>query len=178
MGSVATMFPVFHCALFAAAFTAANADTVTVRLEEETRGNCPDGWFDTGLFGGRMGCPLFNSTASYTWDRANEYCYSQEGELVEIRQPQEMEFLMSYLLTLENHETAYDWWTAGMDVGREGRWIWPSSLANVQSYVWDVDDAEPDGGARQNCLILGHKYSYKGHDWECEKTLKPICQKK
>merc|ERR1712098_472236 len=111
MGSLATMFPVFHCALFVVAFNAVNADTVTVLHHEETRGNCPDGWFDTGLFGGTMGCLLFDSSTSYTWDKANQFCYSQGGELVEINQRQEMEFFISYLLTLETHESAYVWWT-------------------------------------------------------------------
>merc|ERR1712126_267670 len=149
MGSPATMFPVFHCALFAVAFTAANADTVTVRLEEETWGNCPAGWLDATYLG--IGCLLFNNSTGYTWDKAIEFCYSQEeGKLVEIRGVQEMEFVMSYLLTLETHETAYNWWTAGSDAGREGKWIWPSSLSPVESYLWDIAEGQPSGGAREN----------------------------
>merc|ERR1712126_259257 len=176
MGSPATMFPVFYCALFFTVFTAANADTVSV-YREKTGGSCPDGWFDTELFGGTMGCLLFNSTTSYTWEKATQFCYEQGGELVEIRQPQEMEDLISYLLIMETHESAYNWWTAGTDAGREGRWIWPSSLSNVEIYIWDAGFYEPGGGVKQNCLCLNH-LRHKGHDWECDDTLKPICQKK
>merc|ERR1712126_80738 len=176
MGSVATMFPVFHCALFAVVFTSANADIVSVHREEETRGNCPDGWLDTGLFGGTMGCLLFNSSTTYTWEEAIQFCYEQGGELVEIRQVQEMEDLISFLLTLENHESAHSWWTAGTDAGREGRWIWPSSFSNVESYIWGA--GEPAGGVKQNCLCLFHPDSYKGHDAECANSYMPICQKK
>jgi len=174
MGSPATMFPVTCCALFVAVFNAANADTVSVSHEDESRSNCPDGWLDATYLG--IGCLLFNSSTGYTWDQAIDFCYSQEGDLVEIRNSQEMEFVISYLLTLETHETAYDWWTAGMDAGREGRWIWPSSLSIVESYVWDA--GEPDGGSKQNCLCLPSTYSYKGHDCDCDVSRRLICQKK
>merc|ERR1712112_514109 len=156
MGSVATMFPVLYCALFVAVFTAANADTVTVHRDEKTRGNCPDGWLDTGLFGGTMGCLLFNSTTAYTWDKANEFCYNQGSELMEIRHKEEMDFVISYLQQLEKN---YDWWTAGIDGGREGRWIWPSRWSAVEGYVWDSN--RPNGGADSNCLLLQDSYSYK-----------------
>merc|ERR1711962_269479 len=173
MGSEATMFPVFYSALFVAAFTAANAETVSFRHEEETRGNCPVGWLDTGLFGGTMGCLLFDSTTTYTWDKANEFCYNQGGELVEIRHVEEMDFVISYLQQLE---TKYDWWTAGIDAGREGRWIWPSSWSTVDSYVWAA--GQPNGGADSNCLLLRDSYSYKGSDYNCASSYRPICQKK
>merc|ERR1719481_500510 len=167
------MFPVAYCALFVAAFTAANAETVSVFREKETRGNCPVGWLDTGLFGGTMGCLLFNSSTTYTWDKANEYCYKQGGELVEIRHMEEMEFVISYLQQLEKK---YDWWTAGIDGGREGRWIWPSSWSTVESYVWY--GGQPNGGAGSNCLMLQDAYSYKGDDYPCTSSNRPICQKK
>merc|ERR1712180_55121 len=174
MGSVATMFPVAYCALFVAAFTAANAETVSVLRHKETlRGNCPVGWLDTGLFGGTMGCLLFNSSTTYTWDKANEFCYKQEAELVEIRQGLEMEFLISYLKQLETHENAQHWWTAGTDSGREGRWIWPSSLSPVENYVWS--SGEPNNGAAFNCLCL-YYHNYKGRDYPCANSLAPICQ--
>merc|ERR1712002_89299 len=173
MGSLVTMFPVFYCALFFAAFTATNADTISVRRDEETRGNCPAHWLDTGLFGGTMGCLLFNSSKSYTWDKANEYCFNQGGELVEIRQPQEMEFVINYLQQIE---TKGDWWTAGIDAGREGRWIWPSSWSPVESYVWHP--GQPNSGANANCLKLQDAYSYHGDDDNCAASYMPICQKK
>merc|ERR1712215_305532 len=140
MGSLATLFPVAYCALFVVTFTAANA--VSVHRDEETRGSCPDGWLDTGLFGGTMGCLLFNSSTTYTWDKANEYCYKEGGELVEIRHVEEMEFVISYLQQLE---AKHDWWTAGTDAGREGRWIWPSSWSAVEGYVWNGN--QPNAGA-------------------------------
>merc|ERR1711962_524924 len=173
MGSLATMFPVFHCALFVVTFTAANADTVSVYRQEETRGNCPVGWLDTGLFGGTMGCLLFNSSTTYTWDKANEFCYNQGSELMEIRHVEEMDFVISYLQQLEN---AYDWWTAGMDAGREGRWIWPSSWSAVEDYAWYT--GRPNGGPANNCLLLEDSYSYKGDDRNCARSERPICQKK
>merc|ERR1712041_316 len=171
--SVATMFPVAYCALFVAAFTAANAETVSVLREKETRGNCPVGWLDTGLFGGTMGCLLFNSTTAYTWDKANEFCYKKGGELVEIRHMEEMDFVISYLQQLEKK---YDWWTAGMDAGREGRGIWPSRGATVEHYVWYT--SQPDNGAAGNCLLLEDSWGYKGNDYNCASSNRPICQKK
>merc|ERR1712098_691147 len=170
MGSVATMFPVFHCALFVAAFTAANAETVSVLREKETKGNCPVGWLDTGLFGGTMGCLLFNSSTTYTWDKANEFCYNQGSELMEIRHVEEMDFVISYLQQLEKN---YDWWTAGIDGGREGRWIWPSSWSAVEDYVWF--SGRPNGGPANNCLMLQDSSSYKGDDINCANSYRPIC---
>merc|ERR1712179_263551 len=90
MGSAVSMFLVFCCFVFLGAFTASNADLVTVHGGEDERGNCPAGWVDTSLFGARMGCLLFNVSTAYTWDQANEFCYKQhQGRLVEIRSEHE-----------------------------------------------------------------------------------------
>merc|ERR1712179_505086 len=172
MGSPPTMFTVFYCALFLGAFTAANADTVTVsQSEEETRGSCPAGWFDATMF--EMGCLLTDSSDPYTWDKANEFCYTQGGKLVEISHEEEMEFLINYLKVLDHN--GHDWWTAGTDIGREGNWVWLTSLRSVESYVWY--SSQPNGGAAANCLALGLT-SYMGYDVDCATHFTPICQKK
>merc|ERR1711962_582368 len=127
------------------------------------------------MFGGSMGCLLFNSSTAYTWDNAYEYCYKQGGKLVEIRSAQQMEFLTNSLKQLETYGTKHHWWTAGTDFGHEGRWIWSSSLSNVDSYVWHSGD--PNGGMTQNCLLLDSGFSYKGNDWDCAKSYMPICRR-
>merc|ERR1712179_76614 len=177
MGSAVSMFLVFCCFVFLGAFTASNADLVTVHGGEDERGNCPAGWVDTSLFGARMGCLLFNVSTAYTWDQANKFCYTQEeGRLVEIRSEWEMELIMNYLEQIEILGAKHSWWTSGTDYSREGEHVWLPSLTDVGSYFWD--SSQPNGGSRENCLCLYSSLSYKGGDCFCTVPLMPICQKK
>merc|ERR1711909_6800 len=175
MGSPPTMFPVFYCALFLGAFTAANGDTVTVsQSEEETiKDDCPSGWTDATYVG--MGCLRFDSSKSYTWDKAHGFCTTVGGHLVEIKTEGELKFIRNQLDVLDDHEAAYNWWTSGTDIGVDGNWFWSVSLSKVEDYIWSSN--QPNGNGSENCLVLYHSYSYMAHDYDCAAGYMPICQK-
>merc|ERR1712179_256552 len=173
MGSPPTMFPVFYCALFLGAFTAANTHTITgSQSEEETRGSCPSGWTDGSSVG--MGCLLFDSSQGYTWDKANDFCHSNGANLVEIRSVGAMEYVKMMLDFIDDHENPQYWWTSGTDLGVENRWVWQVSLQEVGPYVWFSGQPNADG----NCLYLHPDKNYMGGDADCANQYRPICEQK
>merc|ERR1712179_280220 len=171
MGSPPTMFPVFYCALFVAA---SYADPVIFSHgEDNVKGNCPSGWMDATYVG--MGCLRFDTTKSYTWDKANGFCRTIDGYLVEIRSEEQMEFVRNLLDVLGDNEGVVHWWTSGTDAGLEGRWNWAVSLERVGSYTWYNQPTEDED---RNCQALVKGYNYKGDDYGCSNSFYAICQKK
>ena len=54
---------------------------------------CPEGWADGTLVG--MGCLLFESNASYTWDNANYFCQdTHNATLVSIESEDQHQFVI------------------------------------------------------------------------------------
>ena len=135
---------------------------------------CPPPWEDATLLG--LGCLLFNSTSTYTWDCASQYCEGQAGAaLLEIRTEAQLTHVTMVLGFLTSLEGGRDWWTGGTDQGREGRWYWGPSLAPVGAFLWEED--YPDGGLQQNCLYLYSGHSYRAQDDPCYANYYPICQR-
>ena len=84
---------------------------------------------------------------------------------------------MELSLLEEVEGAAKDWWTAGTDVGREGKWSWAPSGAAVGDFIWAASN--PNGGIIDNCLDLcADCDTYKGSDWKCSREFYPICQTK
>ena len=84
-----------------------------------------------------MGCLLFNSTAAFTWDKANTYCQTIENTtLIEIANEDQWAFLLMQIKFQADHEGSKDWWTSGTDAGKNGNWIWASTLTPVGNYMW------------------------------------------
>merc|ERR1712130_467193 len=150
----------------------------SVDSEPDPRGACPEHWVDATLTG--LGCLLFSSTTSYTWEEANSYCQTEENaNLLEIWTSLQSDFIISELILLEDHEDQRAWWTGGTDIGREGEWFWVSSGASVGDFVWSSNMNEPDGSTQLNCLYLNYgQWEYKGSDNPCTSNYYPICQKK
>jgi hypothetical protein len=140
-------------------------------------GHCPSAhWLDASVTG--LDCLLFNSTTSYTWEAANNYCQVEENaSLVEVWTQLQMDVLRSELTFLTGHEKSRSWWTGGMDLGREDRFYWAHSLTPVRDFVWNID--QPNGGNRYNCIVLFSNGDFFGHDTYCSSpNYYPICQKK
>ena len=141
------------------------------------RNDCPHGWVDGSFV--EMGCIMLNANSSMTLEEANEYCYSSHNaSLVELRMPEQLEFVRMELEMLEEHEGGKDWWTSGTDVGREGQWYWASSLAPVHDFVWSSGNTV--SGITQNCLALldssTANENYMGYDRPCTDSGFPLCQ--
>ena len=151
-------------------------------VEEQPHSNpCPNQfWVDASMTG--LGCLLFNSTTSYSWERANDYCQVQENAtLLEIWTELQLEFVQNELFFLTDHEESRDWWTSGTDQGREGHWYWASSLSPVADFVWDENQPDSASGKQQNCLALVDTFLFRGHDIMCDGEaylVFPICQNK
>ena len=146
--------------------------------EFEDNGNtCPEHWTDGSLL--KMGCLLFNSSATFTWTDASYYCQDPEGgnsSLVEIENQEQMEYLLLMLNLLGDHGDRWTWWTSGADLGREGNWYWSTSLQSVEKFVWHT--SQPNQGLDANCLALWYPLGYEGVDEPCSKQYSPICQRK
>merc|ERR1712004_296194 len=132
----------------------------------ETSATCPDKWLDASFV--EMGCLFFNNTAAVDWEEANVICekYSN-ATLVDIQSEIQMGFLQMELDVIASVEgTPHYWWTAGTDVGREGRWFWVTTLTEVEDYVWY--DSYPTLSNNQNCLALHPTWEYFGFDIICD----------
>ena len=103
---------------------------------------CPEGWADGTLVG--MGCLLFESNTSFTWDNANYFCQdTHSATLVSIESEDQHEFVIMMIGVLNNHEDPHIWWTSGTDKGREGDWYWASSLNPVERFLWSTSNQQP-----------------------------------
>ena len=103
----------------------------------ETKSNCPEKWLDASFV--EMGCLFFNSTEGMTWEDANLACQrSSNSTSVVITSEIQMGFLQMELDVIANAEgTTHSWWTAGTDIWTNGpRWLWATTLADVEEYVW------------------------------------------
>ena len=135
----------------------------------EKRNTCRPGWFDASFL--ELGCLLFNTTASYSWEEANVYCQQREqANLVEISNKEQLDFVQMEMGLLGGDY----WWTSGTDNGREGAFAWMGSLNLVGDFIWYQN--EPSGGYEHNCLCLSSALSYFGADCECSYRTQVICQ--
>ena len=83
---------------------------------------CPDGeWKDAGFLG--LGCLLYSSQHTHSWQAANEFCFQRNSSLLEIENEQQFDYIVSEITEfVGNSAFSRDWWTSGTDWGREGRW--------------------------------------------------------
>ena len=135
---------------------------------------CPELWVQGTWVG--LGCLLFNTTQKYTWEGALAYCQNEDSNLVEIQFQEQLDFLIMELDVLADHEgSEYEWWTAGTDLGKEGRWMWQGSLSPVPQFLWY--SSHPNDNNEHNCLMLESGWNYAALDYDCQYTAMPICQK-
>merc|ERR1712130_287623 len=120
----------------------------------------------------------FDSTEALDWDQAMSKCQmGSNSTLLEITTEMQMAFIQMNLDVISNHAGAnYDWWTAGTDVGSNRQWIWASTHAVIDEYVWN--SGGPSTTDNYNCLSLSPSYDYLGINTLCEQSLYPICQLK
>ena len=137
---------------------------------------CPEGWVDAH-FADDMGCLLFNTSKTYNWELANNYCNIEvNASLVEIVTPEQHEYVIMELELLADNGHNHNWWTSGTDIGKQGRWYWTQSLALVEEFVWAV--SEPNNPA-YNCIYLsGGSDHFMAKDMSCAYGYYPICQTK
>merc|ERR1712037_518113 len=140
-------------------------DTVPLSQSQETS-NCPEKWLDASFVD--MGRLYFNTTQEITWEDANAICQGSNSTLIDISTEMQMGFLQMELDVIANAEgTNHHWWTAGTDLGIEGRWIWATTLTVVEDFVW-MSDSYPTENLNHNCLSLSSSYGYLGYDTDCD----------
>ena len=181
---IANMTAIFAVSLlgFASASVPALSREGAVYLRENAQGvssgNCLDGWVDASFV--EMGCLYFNSTkALSSWDETSSMCQTAtpNSTLVEIRTAMQLAFVQMMIGVLADHEGPRYWWTAGTDVGINGKWFWASSLTPVEDYVWP--DNYPDSRDTANCMILDFSGMTGAYNSNCDYTnAYPICQLK
>ena len=150
-------------------------ETVPLSQSQETS-NCPEKWLDASFLD--MGCLYFNATQGVVWEDANSICQRSNSTLIDISTEMQMGFLQMELDVIANAEgEAHYWWTAGTDLGIEGRWIWATTLTAVEDFVWISADY-PTESLDRNCLALAYNHGYLGYDANCDDLWFPICQMK
>merc|ERR1712001_141412 len=150
-------------------------ETVPLSQSQETS-NCPEKWLDASFVD--MGCLYFNTTQDITWEDANSICQGSNSTLIDISTEMQMGFLQMELDVIANAEGAtHYWWTAGTDLGIEGRWIWATTLTAVEDFVWK-SETFPRESPNYNCLALSPSFGYLGYDENCDTLYFPICQMK
>ena len=160
--------------LLAALLTSLAPVLATVSLQPAGSARCPTGWID-GHFADDMGCLLFNTTKSYTWDDATNYCNSLNASLVEIKTEEQHEFLIMELEVFADNGHSHNWWTSATDAGINGRWYWARSLTPVEEWVWYTGyPSDPTN----NCMRLEDGWHFMGYNAPCTYTCYPICQTK
>ena len=124
-----------------------------------------------------MGCVLFNTTASMTWEEANNYCQQDEnGTLLQIWNELQFDFIRMELGFIYDHVQVGSWWTSGTDAGKEGVWRWAASLVPVGDFIWH--SGQPNDGLNGNCLYLTAS-SFLGYDGRCSTSkLAVICERR
>merc|ERR1711934_184774 len=150
-------------------------ETVPLSQSRETS-NCPEKWLDASFVD--MGCLYFNTTQDVTWEDANSICQGSNSTLIDISTEMQMGFLQMELDVIANAEGAtHHWWTAGTDLGIEGRWIWATTLTGVEDFVW-ISSNYPHEDLNLNCLSLSPGNGYLGYETDCDAHRFPICQMK
>merc|ERR1711971_1521455 len=162
--------------VFSSASASAFSDREVVPLSQsQETSNCPEKWLDASFVD--MGCLYFNITQDITWEDANSICQGSNSTLIDISTEMQMGFLQMELDVIANAEgTTHYWWTAGTDLGINGRWIWATTLTAVEDYVWI--DSFPNAVTAYNCLALHPSYGYFGFNINCDAAYFPICQLK
>ena len=161
--------------LLAAFLTFLAPSLATVTIQPAGSARCHTGWIDAH-FADDMGCLSFNTTKSYSWIDANNFCNSLNASLVEIKTEEQHEFLIMKLEVFADNGHSHRWWTSATDVGITGRWFWPQSLTLVEEWVWG--GSEPNT-LKYNCMVLHSNYNFMGYDYHCANDAQyPICQAK
>merc|ERR1711909_47379 len=144
-------------------------------IAEPTEENpCPDHWIKGDWVG--LGCLLFNTTTKYSFEDAFAQCQDQDSTLLEIHFQEQLDFIQMEIASISDHEgTSFDWWTAGTDLGKEGRWMWLGSLSSVPDFLWHT--GYPRLLTDHNCLLIENSFNYEGYDYKCSYNAVPICQR-
>merc|ERR1711894_127237 len=173
MGS-ATMLLVVAATL---GFASASVENLPLGGEiSQEESTCPDKWVDASFV--EMGCLYFNSTQALHWDEANSMCQmGSNSTLLAITSEMQMAFIQMQLDVIADHDgVPHNWWTAGTDVGINGRWVWATTFADVEEYIWFSGGPSPPDN--YNCLALYSSSDYLGLNTMCEQGMYSICQLK
>ncbi|XP_069948545.1 ladderlectin isoform X2 [Cherax quadricarinatus] len=127
--------------------------------------------------GGR--CMYVDLVNTGSWDTMRNHCMSIGSDLVKLNNAEVYSALIRYI-----HDSGLPsrhFWIGGTDRDHEGVWLWVDH-EHVQmgtpywaNYGCD-NDQMPEGGKRQNCLMLDAGLHYYFSDIECELHENAICE--
>ncbi|XP_056001556.1 ladderlectin-like [Ostrea edulis] len=111
--------------------------------------NCPQGWNKHD-----KSCYKLNKR-KLTRTVANQFCRNLSARLAEIGTKSENDFINNIITNNSGTDRA---WLGGVDMGKEGTWIWSFSEIPLTFQNWDQGESN-DGDGNEDCLeILGTKY--------------------
>ena len=106
----------------------------------------------------------------HTWSEAKRLCQEMNGRLLEVRTEEEL-----WEAGRIRSEIGLAFWLGGSDERVEGDWRWQSDEGRIDmSQFWLPD--QPNGGRRDNCLLMGWSVGSFGFaDYPCSDTLPVVC---
>ena len=113
-----------------------------------------------------------------TWTEANEKCAKLDPDgvatLTSVRSKEENDYVDSLMVPYTRAQ-----WIGGTDKAVEGDWRWVddnSSLMDGSFTSWS--QTSPNGGERDNCLIMLNDATRRWLDFPCDRTFAPaVCAK-
>nr|AGS42194.1 C-type lectin 3 [Penaeus merguiensis] len=135
-------------------------------------GQCPAFYVEVGGL-----CLMFATWAEETWQEAKQTC-GDSSDLLAITDAEVLRAV--YLYLHEENIADHTFWLGGSD-SSEGNWVYttgesvPMGTPFWGLYRGDSVVQEPQGGTRENCLMLHSGGSHYFRDVTCSSKLNPLC---
>ncbi|NXT70825.1 CLC3A protein, partial [Chaetops frenatus] len=111
------------------------------------------------------------SEGTKPFHEANEDCIAKGGTLAVPRSDEETNILRDY--SKRSAARAAEVWLGVTDMGSEGSFVDVSGLA-LHYFNWDR--AQPNGGKRENCVLLSQASQGKWQDEACRAAKRYVCE--
>ncbi|CAG0881683.1 unnamed protein product [Cyprideis torosa] len=144
-----------------------------------SRSSCPGQFEEAQEF-----CYLIvnNETYGYRWQGGRDLCTRLGGDLASLETPRESSIARYFVQRKFNLISANcddnDWvdsvWVGGQDLGEETEWRWVSSGLLFAFSDWQA--GQPEGGTRENCLLLRCVNDYRWNDVDCSYRYPILCE--
>ncbi|XP_045191039.2 perlucin-like [Mercenaria mercenaria] len=129
---------------------------------------CPPGWVSHA-----SSCYHFSHDTE-EWIGAVDICRELGGQLVEIEDAAEDQFILS-----QARKRGDSFWIALSDIQKEGTWVWMNSktpLAPGDYTHWENGQPDNDDGD-ENCVNLEDNFNNLWNDFPCHEIINYICER-
>ncbi|XP_070550924.1 uncharacterized protein [Ptychodera flava] len=130
-----------------------------------TNPSCPNGWISSG-----DSCYFFSS-ATETFDNAQDDCKSMNSDLLIIDDDNEWTYVYTYI---RYRYYTRNYWVGLTDVLQEGTWVWENGVGEATGTSYWIAGAPDNSGGSEHCARLDQYYGYE--DVGCTTQIYYICE--